>query len=452
MTKFDLLLFGALLWNIYQLVFKGTKTGQSQVVLVAAFIAHLFFDGVRWQIVPAYLMILAFFFLQRKTSKVTTASLVAGLVVSVLLPLLVPIISFPDPRGDYAVGSLIHHWVDGDRDEWFTPEDPNDKRQLMLQTWYPSIETNSEKLPFLDHLKIRAKTIAQAGKFPSFLAMHLEKIKTNSTLNSPVASNAAPFPIIIISHGITGMRQLHTSLAEKLASSGFAVFAMDHTYDANITVFPDGSIADYRSNIIGHPDSVSIRKRQIDTRVKDIQFVTSELERIQSGALRHTLNGYLDLSKIGIAGHSFGGSTATLAAFQDDRYKAVVALDSWINPLPKEVLNNGIIQPYLYMGRPTWIDSDYPSSISYSEKLHKNNRGSSYHVTVRNTRHLNFVDAPLFSPIGKYLVEIGDINRKRSVTLVNQLTFEFFNKYLRGQPSSILDGSETIPEFIFYQM
>ena len=73
-------------------------------------------------------------------------------------------------------------------------------------------------------------------------------------------------------------------------------------------------------------------------------------------------------------------------------------------------------------------------------------------MTVRNTRHLNFVDAPLFSPIGKYLVEIGDINRKRSVTLVNQLTFEFFNKYLRGQPSSILDGSETVPEFIFYQM
>ena len=148
---------------------------------------------MRWQIVPAYLMILAFFFLQRKTSKFTTVSLVAGLVVSVLLPLLVPIISFPDPRGDYAVGSLIHHWVDGDRDEWFTPEDPNDKRQLMLQTWYPSIETNSEKLPFLDHLKIRAKTIAQAGKFPSFLAMHLERIKTNSVLNSPVLSEGHHF-------------------------------------------------------------------------------------------------------------------------------------------------------------------------------------------------------------------------------------------------------------------
>ena len=452
MTKYDLLLFGALFWNIYQLVFKGSKTGQSQIVLAIAFFAHLFFDGIRWQIVPAYIMLLTFFFLQTKTNRFTTFSLVAGLVISVVLPLLVPIISFPDPKGDYAVGSTIHHWVDNNRDEWFTPEDLNDKRHLMLQVWYPSVENDSEKLPFLDHLKTRAKTIAQAGKFPSFFAMHLERIKTNSVLNSPVLSEGAPFPIVIISHGITGMRQLHTSLAERLASEGYAVFAMDHTYDANITVFSDGSIADYRSNIIGHPDSVSIRKKQIDTRVQDIQFVTRELERIQSGALRHPLNGYLDLNKIGIAGHSFGGSTATLTAFKDDRFKAVVALDSWINPLPDEVLDMGIIQPYLYMGRPSWVDSDYPSSISLSELLHRNNRGASYHITIKDTRHLNFIDAPLFSPIGKYLVEIGDINRKRSVALVNQLTFEFFNKYLEGQPSSILDRVETIPELIFYEL
>jgi len=50
------------------------------------------------------------------------------------------------------------------------------------------------------------------------------------------------------------------------------------------------------------------------------------------------------------------------------------------------------------------------------------------------------------------LIEIGDINRKRSVALVNQLTFEFFNKYLEGQPSSILDRVETIPELIFYEL
>jgi hypothetical protein len=46
------------------------------------------------------------------------------------------------------------------------------------------------------------------------------------------------------------------------------------------------------------------------------------------------------------------------------------------------------------------------------------------------------------------LVEIGDINRKRSVELVNQLSLEFFDKYLRQKPSSLLSGSVLIPEFI----
>ena len=68
---------------------------------------------------------------------------------------------------------------------------------------------------------------------------------------------------------------------------------------------------------------------------------------------------------------------------------------------------------------------------------------------MKNTRHLNFCDAPLFSPIGKYLVEIGDINRKRSVNLVNRLSLEFFDKYLKNMPSPILDGEEVIADFIF---
>ena len=120
-----------------------------------------------------------------------------------------------------------------------------------------------------------------------------------------------------------------------------------------------------------------------------------------------------------------------------------------MNPLPNELIQGGIDLPYLYMGRASWIDSDYPSSPSLSEILHKNNTGPSYHILIKNTRHLNFCDAPLFTPIGKYLVEIGDIDRKRSVDLVNQLSLEFFDKYLRQKPSELLSKSIVIPEFIF---
>ena len=46
--------------------------------------------------------------------------------------------------------------------------------------------------------------------------------------------------------------------------------------------FPDGSVADYRSDITGDPDSILIRRNQIITRAADIRFLINQLERIQS--------------------------------------------------------------------------------------------------------------------------------------------------------------------------
>jgi predicted dienelactone hydrolase len=409
----------------------------------------MLFNGARWQLFPAYFLSVTLLLLNKNTGKTVKYLISTAFCFSFVLPNIVPIISFPDPEGPHETGSLIHHWVDEDREEWFTPENNNDKRQFMVQIWYPGInQEKSKALPFLDNLNTRAKTIAAAGSFPSFLAMHLDLIKTNSSLNIQPDPTAGPMPILIISHGITGMRQLHTSLAERFASNGYAVFALDHTYDANISVFPDGLVADYRSEITGDPDSVNIRRRQINTRVSDLRFIIDQLEQIQSGSMRHPLNGYLDLDRIGITGHSFGGSTAALTGNNDKRVKAVSVIDGWMNPLPDDLIREGIDLPYLYMGRPSWTDSDYPSSPSLSEDLHQNNTGPSHHIIIRETRHLNFCDAPLFTPIGKYLVEIGDINRKRSVELVNQLSLEFFDKYLRQKPSSLLSGSVVIPEFI----
>ena len=449
MIKIDFLLFGVLFWNTYSFFKLGRLNNKNRIAILCSGIIHYLLNGARWQLFPAYFLSITLLLLNKNAGKPIRYFIGIITSISLVVPSIVPIISFPSPSGEYATGSLIHHWVDESREEWFTAENEDDKRQFMLQIWYPGInQENSKKLPFLDHLEVRAKTIAAAGSFPSFLAMHLDLIKTNSVYNLPPEPSAGPMPVLIISHGITGMRQLHTSLAEKFASNGFAVFALDHTYDANISVFPDGSIADYRSEITGDPDSVNIRKRQINTRVADIRFIVDELERIQSGALRHPLNGYLDLSRIGITGHSFGGSTAALVADNDERVKAVSVIDGWMNPIPPNVIRDGIKQPFLYMGRPSWVDSDYPSSPSIAETMHKNNRGPSHHITIKNTRHLNFCDAPLFTPIGKYLVEIGDINRKRSVELVNQLSLEFFDKYLRQKPSALLSGSKVVPEFI----
>jgi hypothetical protein len=62
---------------------------------------------------------------------------VLGLAVAVALPLLAPVFRFPQPTGPYQIGTVTYQWVDAARPELFTA-DPHDRRELMVQLWYPA--------------------------------------------------------------------------------------------------------------------------------------------------------------------------------------------------------------------------------------------------------------------------------------------------------------------------
>ncbi len=108
---------------------------------------HLVFEGWRWQMFPAYLIIVILGWRIKAIDADNPARLsflrvlgYLGIVVVMflgwLLPSVLPVFSLPEPTGVYQVGTQMIH-VQTDNDEPIT-KDPNDRRELMLKVWYPS--------------------------------------------------------------------------------------------------------------------------------------------------------------------------------------------------------------------------------------------------------------------------------------------------------------------------
>jgi predicted dienelactone hydrolase len=455
MRPFEIVYIVLIAWGALQHLYKKEKRKNSTLlykIIFSTFLIHFFLEQYRWQMLPAYLLGITLVFNYNKNIPHTMKTLLLiFLLIATSIPALVPVIKMPPLRGKYIVGSTTHHWIDAQRQEWFTDE-PNDLRQIMVQFWYPGKKhKTSTRTPYLDKINLRAETMAKAGKFPKQLIKHLELTKTNSYLDLQADPIAAPLPVVIISHGITGMRHIHTALAEKLSNNGYLVVAVDHSYDANLSIFPDGSTANYRSDITGLPDSVTIRRNQINTRESDISFIISQLQKIQTGTINHQLNGFLDLDRIAVAGHSYGGGTSVLASYQNSQIKAALLLDGWMNPLPQKVIENGIDQPLIYIGRPKWSDSDYPTNTDLVAKLMKNSKGKNYYLNINGTLHLNYCDAPLFSPLAKYVLDVGEMDGQKSVNLINEISLQFFDQHLRAdsKQSKILNKIEKHDEIVF---
>ena len=390
--------------------------------------------------VPSYLL-LGLFTLIRNRESQKTATVVISIIwtFSIILPATVPVVKLPKPTGPFKVGTAIFHWTDTTRTEWFT-EEPSDLRKMMIQLWYPANNNSQNKAsPYIDHIDLRAQAIGDRVGLPSFMLDHLNLVKTHSFIEASPIESKELFPLIIFSHGLGGMRNQNTVLMEELASTGYAVAAMDHPYDANMTIFPPNSeasaerIADYRSAIPeGTADSIwlKIRNRQLDTRIADVLFILQQLETVDTPLLSR-----INFQQIGIAGHSFGGATAVLSAMQDHRFKAVVALDGWFVPFAIPDADAKMDVPFLYLGQMSWKSWNEKRHRHYLDLILSQSGENAYHLSIEGSKHYDYADMPLFSPIMRLLGLVGFPDGREMVDIVNRNTLQFFDQFIRGNPT-----------------
>lgn len=141
--------------------------------LVLAVLLHGLINSFRVQMIPTYIVTLVLFItliiqvmksycgdryvqsvrrpdrLSRIKMTLVSILVLAFSAGSIILTWLLPAFTMPEPTGTYAIGTFSQHLVDESREETKTPE-AGDKRELMINVWYPVDRKSAQGLP-LEH-------------------------------------------------------------------------------------------------------------------------------------------------------------------------------------------------------------------------------------------------------------------------------------------------------------
>ena len=412
---------------------------------LAVVLAQVVLEGERWQMVPLYAAVVLLAALNgirllRHSTRPAGgwrrwAGLLAGAVVLVVAsapPVLFPVPRLPDPGGPSKIGTTTFQWTDTSRLEAYTPA-PDDQRKLMVQVWYPALPAaGATTAPWMDRLDIVGPHIATYLHLPPFFLDHAGLVATNDYADAPPDPASGPYPVVIYSHGWNGFRAINLNQGEALASRGYIAVAVDHTYGAMVTAFADGQVALNNPDALPSnvPDDVYQKAtEQLEaTYAADLSFTLDQLALVNAGVIPGPLTGQLDLTRVGIYGHSTGGGATVVLCAADPRCKAALGMDPWVGPVPQPVIAAGLTQPFLAMMSQTWST---PANSALVDTLLAAGSGDSAKMTIAGTAHYDFTMLPLLTPLAPALGLKGPINGERGMQVITDYLVAFFDRYLK---------------------
>lgn len=347
-------------------------------------------------------------------------------------------IQLPQPTGSYNVGMSTHFLKDISR-----YHNDEKSRPLLVHIYYPSMEIAKEYSHYLSdtiHL-YKDKILHTYNNVSPKDLEYLDEIRDWAMPDAPIDAENSPFPVLFFSPGFFMAAQLYSSLIEEMASHGYVVVAINHTDACWPVMFPDGSspvILPELANIFANKEQSCIQTFDMtqETWIRDVKFVLSWLRN-------QSLTKSLDLSGMGIFGHSFGGSTATEASRQYNDFKAMANLDgmlfgpNWDKPFEtpslfvvaekqlthKEALNAGLT-----------VEQFDSLLTRRSKKVFEQLKDNAFYVTVKNADHATFVDSKLIkSPLFK-----NGLNPLRGIEITRILLVDFFDHFLKNKKTTVL--------------
>jgi dienelactone hydrolase len=329
----------------------------------------------------------------------------------------------PSPTGPNRVGTRVMRLADSKRDDPFLEN--GRKRELLVRFWYPTATSQAVCKP------AEYTTPAVWSYFSQLMGVPLPEVTTNSCLDAPITDGA--HPVIVFTHGYTGTFTDYTYIFEELASRGYVVASVDHTYEATAVEFPDGRFV--HSGFGSHLGKTLLEDEEalslaLTVRLGDLKFVADDLVRLNA-TTHGPFGGKLDTNRIALAGHSMGGLAASLGVQRDRRFRAAVILDVHDGEVP-DALVRATAAPVLILasGRKQWTENEC--------RLWSSLRGPRFAVNLEGAEHLTTSDAVW---LAKDAIKTGTMGPEKALKAVRDYITAFLDANLQNKaPDPLLTG------------
>jgi dienelactone hydrolase len=351
----------------------------------------------------------------------------------------------PEPTGPYPVGTTSLWLIDTSRPDPWAAEVT--ARELMVSLWYPATSPDGRRAPYMtpaeSELQLSSRGISDIP--PDALST----VRITAVSDATPAGRQRSLPLVVLSPGFTNSRSALTALAEDLASHGYVVAGIDHTYESFATAFPDGRVA----TCLARQDPRRDMEKVAAGRAADVSFVLGELTGAHPAWPFAAL---IDSSRIGMAGHSAGGAAAIAAMLADSRIRAGIDMDgATAAPIP----DDGLPRPFLFLGKesnytpgrrsPGILGQLKPGPVTTWEHDWTLLTGWKRWLLVAGAVHASFTDLGLLADQSGIDTGAG-LSGARSLDITRAYVRAFFDLHLRGEPQTLLDQpSPRYPEVTF---